>query len=117
MIRIPVLTPFADHTEIVQLAGTTYRLRFAYNGRARSWFLSILGAGGDVLVAGIRVRLEWPLARQHVGATLPSGELLVLDTVASREEPGRDVLGGDAAPLTFVPDEEIDEAVAGTLLA
>lgn len=117
MIVIPVLRAFADHTEIVQLGGTTYRLRFLWNGRANSWFLTVLGAGGDVIIAGLRVRLEWPLARQHVQVKLPVGELLVIDTVASREEPGRDVFGSDAAPLTFVPDDEVAAAAAGTLLA
>jgi len=116
MITVPTLAGFADYTEIVQLGGITYRLRFTFNSRAASWFLNILGAGGDVLVAGIRVRLEWPLAMQHVQATLPDGELIVLDLVASRVEPGRDDLRDDVAPLTFVPSSELASAVAGTLL-
>lgn len=115
MITVPTLQGFADYTEIVQL-GTTYRLRFTYNSRAASWYLTILGAGGGVLVAGIRVVLEWPLAMQHVEATLPDGELIVLDLTASRIEPGREDLRDDVAPLTFVPSSEVAAAVAGTLL-
>lgn len=118
MIVVPVLRDFSDHTEIVQLGGTTYRLRFAWNARAASWFLTVLGAGGDVIIAGIRVRLEWPMTRQYVQVEMPAGELIVLDLVGSRAEPGRDVLGNEnAAPLAFVPDAEVAAAAAGTLLA
>jgi hypothetical protein len=116
MFTVPTLQNFADYTEIVQLGGTTYRLRFAYNGRDSSWYVSLLGAGGDLLIAGVRVRLEWPLLRQHVGGELPLGELIVLDLLRSRAEPGRDDLRDGVAPLVFVPDDEVDEAVAGSLL-
>lgn len=116
MITVPTFQQFADYTEIVQLAGTTYRLRFTYNTRAASWYVTMLGAGGDVLLAGLRVRLEWPLRRQHVGADLPAGDLIVLDLLGLRREPGRNDLRDDVAPLTFLPNDEVAQAQAGTLL-
>jgi hypothetical protein len=116
MVRVPVLVDFADHTEIVALGGVTYRLRFRWNGRSESWFLDVLGAGGEVLVAGVRVRLEWPLLRQHVNAALPEGETIALDATGTRAEPGRDDLGQDARPVVFVPDDEVARAATGTLL-
>lgn len=116
MFTVPTLQGFADYTEIVQLGGLTYRLRWIWNARAECWFVTVLGAGGDVIVAGKRVVLEWPLLRQHVQNTLPDGAIMALDITGQRVEPGREDLRDDVAPVVFVPTAELASAVAGTLL-
>lgn len=112
MITVPTFGNFADYTEIVQLAGVTYRLRFYFNTRSDSWYLDVLGAGGTVFVAGVRVRLEWPLLRQYVlEDELPAGQMVVLDLLNTRREPSRDDINDTIAPLTFTPDAEVDVIV------
>lgn len=111
MITIPTTTSFPDYVQTITLGATTYRLRFTFNGRDASWYMTILGAGGDVLVAGIRVRIEYPITRQYVGAELPAGIVVPVDLEGMKREPGRDDLREEKVPLVFVPTDEIDDVV------
>jgi len=111
-VTVPTTVDFADYAETVALGGTIFRLRFTWNSRDASWYVSILGAGGGDLVLGIRVRTEWPINRQYVGADLPAGLLIPLDLEGDKREPGRDDLRDEKIPIAFLPTSEIAAAVA-----
>lgn len=113
MITIPTTPDFADYVEVVSLGGTTFRLRFVFNSRDESWYMTILGAGGEELVAGIRVRTEWPINRQYVGEDLPQGVVIPADATGAKAEPGREDLQDDRIPLVFVAADEIAALIAG----
>lgn len=104
---VSVDTTYPDFEEEVLLGTTTFRLRFIYNGRDDSWYLSVYGADGGALVLGVRLRLEEPVLAPYVGEDLPDGVLLVSDPAGDRIEPGRDGLTDGSKAVCFVESSEL----------
>lgn len=67
-------------TQRVELDGVAYSLEFAWNERARAWFISLAQPDGTPLLSGIKLVSNRPLLRRfrwRVG--LPPGELSAID--------------------------------------
>lgn len=96
------------------LEGTEYVLAFAWNQRETRWYLSVSDAAGNLLAAGIKLVVNWFLFyryRSSSGGALPPGELVVLDSRASPQDPGLEDLGATAT-LVYFDAATVQEMVA-----
>ncbi len=77
-----------------ELESVTYGFELRWNGRAESWKLDILDRDGNVLLAGKRVVIGFPLTiRAAYDRRLPPGQIIAIDTTGADAEPGLDDLG------------------------
>lgn len=104
---IPTGTDQPDFEEDVDLGGRVYRLRFHFNGRDESWYLTVSDADGTEIVAGTRLVIDTSLLAQHVSDDVPTGALLVVDPEDTRQDPRRLDLDDDAKALVHLTDEEL----------
>ncbi len=112
-ITIATTPDFPDFVQTTVLGDTIFRLQFIFNSRQQSWYLSIFEAGGGVLVHGIRLRTTWDVIRQLVQVEMPDGAIIPTDVEGRGAEPGRNDLVEGKIPVVFVPEDEIDELLAG----
>ena len=92
----------------VSLAGDTFGLLITWNDRAGYWVLDIKDSEGDVILAGIRMVINYPLLRGYVYENLPQGEMYVVgNDPEGRQEPRLDAWreDGQNLRLIFVEDE------------
>jgi hypothetical protein len=83
------------------LDGVTYTLQFRWNVRCSAWFLDVLDeAGQTVVMAGLKLVADWPLAAYRTGARLP-GALVFVDTSGNGQDPGLTDLGIRVLMLYF----------------
>ncbi len=88
------------------LDGVTYTLQFRWNVRLSSWFMDVLDEQGiNVLLAGLRLVINWPLALYQTGRT-PPGDFLVFDTSGVGIDPGLNDLG-DRCRLWYFSQGEL----------
>ncbi|MFH0902149.1 MAG: hypothetical protein V2A73_16075 [Pseudomonadota bacterium] len=107
MLIVPTTDEVPDYMQTVVLDGTTYTMRLLWNGRDSSWYLTLYNASGEVLLHGVKIRIELDLCDQYVSRDLPTGRLIVSDPEQLRAEPSRDTLQDDRLPLIHVTDEDL----------
>ncbi|HMD69641.1 MAG TPA: hypothetical protein VKF42_12225 [Chitinivibrionales bacterium] len=69
----------AHFTQIVVLDDTQYQLAFHWNGRGGFWSMDISDGLGNLLIAGIRLVIWYPLTLQYNIAGLPGGSFMLID--------------------------------------
>lgn len=78
--RIHTLPDSAFWRQRTALDGKDYLLDFAWNGRVKTWFLSLFDADEVALVESIALVSNRPLLRRfRCDGRVPQGELAVLD--------------------------------------
>lgn len=92
-VAIPVTND--PHSElVVKLDGANYVLTLRWNARALAWFLDVANEDGDLLAAGRKVVVDWPiLGRNETDPALPQGYLWAVDTSGQQLDPTLDDLG------------------------
>ena len=91
-------------SESVTLDNNEYRLRFTWNTRGAFWAMDISDANDNLLLAGVRLVISFPLNTQHPQMGLPTGVFLVVDKnpKTATVEPGRsDFVGGRNLTLVY----------------
>lgn len=109
MIAVPTTPEFPDYEEVVDLGGTVYSLRFVWNDRDASWFLTVETTAGAVLVSGAKIRARWPVLARFRDPRLPAGQIVAVQSSTRPgvpAEPGRLDLGADYA-LVFATTAEV----------
>jgi hypothetical protein len=104
-VIIPVLEyPF--FIEDVTLDGNLYSFQFSWNSRGRFWTLTILDKAESILIAGIKVVLNYELLRVYRGKGLPRGGLVAVDEkgISHRIEWGN---LGDTITLVYMTEDEL----------
>lgn len=94
-IKIPQIegAPPAWFDMQITLESVTYTLEFKWNKRLGAWFLHVLDEGAtEVLIAGMRVVVNWPLNAYRSGNALP-GLIVAYDTRQENTDPGLADLG------------------------
>lgn len=90
MIPLQTGLPFFDFQ--ATLDGATYTLQMRWNVRASAWFYTILDeTGSNVILAGQRVVVSWPIGAYFTGRQ-PPGAFLFIDSSGADEDPGLDDL-------------------------
>jgi hypothetical protein len=80
-IEIPLLSEKAARWEMkVDLSGKRYGLYVSYNTRQDAWFMSILDANGELLLAGIRLVCGVSFLEKYRASVpeLPPGEMYLM---------------------------------------
>lgn len=117
-VQIPTSTTLSDYRQTTTLDGRDYILRFLFNQREATWFLSVFDEQEDPIVEGVKIVANWPLLRLVQDARAPAGVLFAFDTTAPdaviaagektlAEDPGLGDLG-ERVILTYFTRAEID---------
>lgn len=77
----------------VDLEDAVFVLEFYWNERAAAWFFTLKNADGEILVAGRRVVIGWPLLGSKTFVGRPAGDLLCLDSEGTDRDPTADDFG------------------------
>lgn len=96
-LEIPVDSVDAHYDLQVTLDGVALIHEYRWNARSEAWYIDILTADGEVIVAGRKVVIDWPLMMygfRDSDDRLPRGELFAIDTSGAGLRPGRNDLGG-----------------------
>lgn len=89
-----------------QLDGSSYALELEWLDAVGSWFVSLLGPKGEVVLSGLKVVTGWPLTARHRTRGVPPGQLVFLADGAD-VPPGRLELG-ERVKLYYVDAAGVD---------
>jgi hypothetical protein len=106
MIIIPCRTDLAHYEMSIPLDGTTFGLEFRWNTREGVWYFDVKTEAGDIVEAGIKVVLDWPLMSRCVDPRRPPGRFLASDTTQRDLAPGLTDLG-DRVRLYYVSPDDL----------
>ena len=112
---LPTLTDEARYSFSIDLEDVEFKFDFEWNERAGAWLFSITDANGDVLLAGQRVIVGFPLLNRFRDIRLPAGWLEAVDTTGAGLDPAFADLG-DRVKLLYIPSAEIVEEFGDILL-
>lgn len=107
IIPIPLIEgaplPFFDM--VVPLDGVNYTLQFRWNVRASAWYLDVLDEPGTtVLLAGLKIVADWPLAA-YTTARQPPGLFVAVDSSGANIDPTLEDFGVRVNLLYFTATE------------
>lgn len=116
---VPTSTTLSDYDQVTTLDGRDYLLRCLFNEREGLWYLSMADVDGTLIVAGIKIVVEWDLLRRLVGPARPPGILIARDTTSPAVDfeagekigaldPGLEDLGGRVT-LVYISADEVAE--------
>ncbi len=90
------IIPMVDAGELgnfyftVDLDGIDYQLRFTYNQRDQHWYFDLSDVEGNIIRAGIKIVINFPLLRLLASFVRPPGELIAIDTRQTLTQAARD---------------------------
>lgn len=112
---MPVVIPLRSdlpHFDLqVVLSDTVYTLEFKWNQREGAWYMDVRTEDGEPIVSGVKVVVDFPLARRSQDPRRPAGALVAIDTTERQRDPRWDAelqvgdLGDRVQLLYFEPDE------------
>lgn len=104
-IDLDANTPYFDFQ--TPLENKTYTIQCRWNSRIERWFMDVLNDAGDtVLLGGLCLIANWPLALYITGRE-PPGWLIVVDTSGGGTDPDLNSLGKQHQ-LWYYTKAEID---------
>lgn len=87
------------------IEGRDYVLRFDWNQRNGSFYLSIADQDGSAIATGIKLVTDWPLLFGVVDARRPPGELMIIDEKGEGLDPSFSELGTRFSLVYFTAAE------------
>lgn len=106
IVEIPTNADFDWYSLTAAMDGVDYRLVCHWNTRDERWYLTVVDADGETLVAGIPLVVDYPLLSRFTIDGLPPGVLMALDTTGEGMEPEHDDLG-DRVRLIYIPQGDL----------
>lgn len=106
MVILPVAPGFARYTFQCELDKVSYNFALEWNDRDSGWYMSIKDVNGNVLLAGRRIVLNYPLINLYRDTALPAGSIMAFDSTGTDTEPGYADLG-DRVYLAYIPYAEL----------
>ena len=105
MTVVPTSDQYACYSQITEIGGRAYLLRFDWNGRRGLWTLAIYDAESeDRLLVGRTLVDGWPVNMRSVDARMPDRWLMCFDLSGSGLPPGFSDLGpGGRSQLYVTP--------------
>ena len=101
---IPV-AEYPTYSEEITLENGLYRFLFTYNPRGLHWTMTIKDTNDVVLVAGIKIVLQFELIRRYPDRGLPPGAIVAIPMDDSVTRITRDNLGTDVK-LIYITESE-----------
>jgi hypothetical protein len=105
-VKLP-FKDFAAFIEKVVLDGVPYQLRFRWNTVGEYWTLQISSIAGTIILAGIKIVLNYELIRDFRWLGGPPGELYAIDTTGELSTISRDALPDGTVYLRYVPEADL----------
>lgn len=102
---LPCRTDLPHYTFSCDLEGVSYGFEFRWNAREEGWFMTILDGQDTVIIAGVKVVVDFPLAIRSASALKPPGHFLAYDTTGGHADPGLTDLG-DRVQLSYLDSSE-----------
>lgn len=93
--ELPTFPSNLDHKYSVVLDGETITVEWHYNARASRWTIHLFDVEGTAIRHGIRLVTGIDLLQRITIATVPPGELTILDSTGADTEPDADTLGSE----------------------
>lgn len=103
-LTLPIQTDPAFYTFSVDLDGASFGFELRWNAAASGWFIALLDADGNTLVASQRLVSDWGMFSRYPGTGL-RGLIVGLDTTGAHADPGRYDLGTRFLLLYFTNAE------------
>jgi len=93
-IQIPIVNNGASSfTERITLENNFYDFRFDWNERDTCWLMTLSLPSGDILIAGVKLVLNFELLAQHEAIGMPDGSMILYDVTGKLEYCGFSDLG------------------------
>lgn len=105
MVIIPHIPNQFFFTETVTLEGVTYELEFNWNHRGEFWCVTIYDSEGNILIAGVKVVLEFDLFKRYSKTNIPIGLFIAICDGISKAKLAFDELG-TTANIIYIPESE-----------
>jgi hypothetical protein len=112
VIVLPTRRDLPHYTFEIDLDGKTFGFEFRWNTRDEAWRFSISDASGEVLLAGRKVVLGFPLIVRFRDPRLPAGDLSAIDTSGQDKESGLEDLGS-RVKLLYTPNADLPAELKG----
>lgn len=93
------------HSFSAILDGTTFLFDINYIVRSDRWYITLYDSSSNVLVAGKKMVVNYPLFDTHVKAGMPKGQVMLLDTAGTEAECGHDDFS-NRCKLIYLEDDE-----------
>ena len=93
MAQIIPITNDPDQDQKVLLGDTEFIIVFSYNVRGEFWTISLLDAGRDPIVTGVKAVVKYSLFSRYKDIRLPEEKLVLIDTSGAGLDPALDDLG------------------------
>jgi hypothetical protein len=106
-VTIPLRSDLPFFEFEVELDEVTYGLSFKWNAAAEAWFLALKSSEDEVILAGTKVTVDWPVGSRNADPRIPPGVLVFLDTAGRQQDPGRTDLG-DRVLLLYFSEAELN---------
>lgn len=106
-VQIPVRSDLDDWSQVVDLDGASYQLRWHKNLRETAWMLDIRDADGTDLLVGRAVRVNVPLNGWLPRAGLPRGILMAVDTSGQEKEIENYDELGERVKVEYIPEDDL----------
>ena len=92
----------------IRLDDRLYQLTITYNDRMATWSMAISDDQNDVIIASIRLVLDWPLFFGTVDNRLPNGQIWVIDPASQqKQDPGRSAWQAEGEDLRMIYVEAV----------
>lgn len=104
---IPVRSDMDDWSQVVDLDGATYQLRWRWNVRDEAWVLDVRDGEGANLLTGVAVRVDVPLTGLSQRGDLPPGQLFAFDTSGEHKDVDDKEDLGDRVKVIYVPEDDL----------
>lgn len=104
---IPFFNNFAAFKETIVLESSSYVFQYNYNSRGDYWTMTISDTEDNILIAGVKVVLDYELITSWPGRNLPEGYLLPIDSTESAVRIDRNNLG-DTVDNIYLEEDEVE---------
>lgn len=99
MLTVPCRPDLTNYELQCDLDGATYTLSFLWNTRESCWYFDLADAAGDIIVASVKVVVNFPLIFRVTDPRRPPGFFTAQDTTGKGRNPGIADLGDRVAFL------------------
>lgn len=104
---IPHISNQPFFTELVTLDRVSYKLKFTWNHRCEFWSLDVLDSADNILIAGVKIVLDFDILRRYSKTELPHGVLLAIREGLGLDNLKFDELGNNAN-IIYITEAEYE---------
>jgi len=105
MFVLPLRTEFTHYSFVQTYDGISYNFELHYNTREEAWYLDLRLEDGTDIRTGIKVVVDFPLAKRSKHEKMLPGMLVCFDSSGKRLDPTIDDLGSRIRMLYFDESE------------